>query len=75
VDRSQRPGLHPRPVGALKLGAAAKHGNQPPYPTANLELYDLASDPYETKNLASQHPDIVSRLKEKLNEIRVQGHS
>jgi arylsulfatase A-like enzyme len=75
VDRRQRPGLHPRPVGALKPGTAARHGNQPPYPTANLELYDLASDPHETKNLASQHPDMVSRLKEKLNEIRVQGHS
>lgn len=27
------------------------------------ELYNLADDPYETKNVAAEHPDVVARLK------------
>jgi hypothetical protein len=27
-----------------------------------LELYDLATDPHETKNVAATHPEIVARL-------------
>lgn len=28
------------------------------------ELYDLEADPYETRNVAAQHPEIVARLRE-----------
>ncbi len=31
------------------------------------ELYDLLADPYETKDLAAQHPDIVRRMAEQLH--------
>jgi arylsulfatase A-like enzyme len=30
--------------------------------TGPVELYDLSSDPWESKNLATQHPDIAARL-------------
>jgi hypothetical protein len=32
------------------------------------ELYNIAEDPYETENVASEHPDIVNRLKQRLEE-------
>ena len=32
------------------------------------ELYDLANDPTETENLAEQRPEIVARLREKLDQ-------
>src|SRR5690606_33657316 len=34
------------------------------------QLYDLKNDPSETANIADQHPEIVSRLRDKLAEIR-----
>jgi len=35
---------------------------------ADHELYDLRSDPLETKNVAAQHPEVVARLKKTLLE-------
>jgi len=29
----------------------------------NSELYDMQTDPYETKNVAAEHPDVISRLR------------
>jgi arylsulfatase A-like enzyme len=34
-----------------------------------MELYDIAMDPFETKNLASSMPDRVAELTEKLREV------
>lgn len=34
------------------------------------QLYDLATDPFETKNIAAQHPDEVARLQAILDQIR-----
>jgi arylsulfatase A-like enzyme len=34
------------------------------------ELYDLAADPGETNNLAKEHPDVVNRLRARLNTWR-----
>ena len=33
---------------------------------AEYELYDYDSDPLETQNLASQHPEVVAELRDKL---------
>ncbi len=35
-------------------------------PVEEFELYDLIDDPGETKNIASMHPDILSKMKEEL---------
>ncbi len=45
-----------------------------PFPIARLELYDLSTDPGETRNLADQHPDLVRKL-EQLVEERFAGMS
>jgi arylsulfatase A-like enzyme len=42
-----------------RLTAGRRQKNPPP-PTT--ELYDLAKDPFETTDVAPQHPDIVARL-------------
>ena len=34
---------------------------------ANLELFDLLTDPHETKNLADEHPDVVKDLLARIN--------
>ena len=44
-------------------------------PDAPGQLYNLAKDPGETKNLYNEHPDIVKRLKEKLEEFKKSGRS
>lgn len=43
------------------LGAEGRPGRYKPTP-AGLELYDLKSDVSETRNVADDHPEIVSRL-------------
>jgi arylsulfatase A len=39
---------------------------------ADPALYDLEKDPGESKNVADQHPEIVSRLKQLGEQIRVE---
>ncbi len=39
----------------------------------NEQLYDLAKDPGETRNLAAEHPDVVKRLKARLEESKAKG--
>ena len=39
------------------------------------QLYNLAKDPLETKNLAVKHPEVVKKLTAKLNQIRDSGRS
>jgi arylsulfatase A-like enzyme len=52
----------PRAMGNWKAVRLAKD--------APLELYDLAKDPRETTNVASQHPDVVRRIDEYLKTAR-----
>ncbi len=44
-------------------------------PDAPGQLYDLATDPGETKNLYSKHPEIVKELFEKLEHFKTTGRS
>lgn len=46
--------------GRWKLIAIPHQPNDPP--SDELELYDLAADPDETRNVASEHPEVVARL-------------
>lgn len=39
------------------------------------QLYDISADPGETQNVAAQHPDIVNRLRDRLEAIRQAGRS
>ncbi len=85
IDRSQRPGAHPHPTPPKTPTPQAEARRKAQeqlfmpgaidYPTAPLELYDLESDPGETKNVADAHPEIVERLRTKLTELRARGHS
>lgn len=44
-------------------------------PDALVQLYNLAKDPGETKNLAFEHPEIVTELKALLEQSRTAGRS
>ncbi len=44
-------------------------------PDAPGQLYDLDNDPGETKNIYSQHPEIVKELKEQLESFKRDGRS
>lgn len=44
-------------------------------PDAPGQLYNLKKDPGETKNLYDSHPEIVKKLKLKLEEYKKNGHS
>jgi hypothetical protein len=38
------------------------------FPFAPVALYDMAADPYQTTNLAAQHPQVVAELDHLLTE-------
>ena len=44
-------------------------------PQAPGQLYDLETDPGETTNLYSKHPEIVNRLKTQLETFKSSGRS
>ena len=45
------------------------------YPPATFQLYNLADDLSETKDLAAAHPDIVAEMSAKLDELKKTGRS
>ncbi len=59
----------PVPAGWMK-----KH-DTPPDDGLPVELYDLAKDPGQRKNLAAAHPETVAELQALLKKTRGQGHS
>jgi arylsulfatase A-like enzyme len=86
VDRSQHPGpdsghnINVPPITGPQAERRKKADQQHmPWssflPVAPIELYDLQNDPGETRNVAADHPEIVGRLKTRLEEIRKSGHS
>jgi hypothetical protein len=48
------------------------------YPFEPVELYDMAADPYQTRNLCDEHPEIVDRcsryMAEWMQEQWAKGH-
>jgi arylsulfatase len=76
LGKEQEPHDHlywENPQGA-KLAKAVRMGTWKGYRAAAgkaLELYDLASDRAETKNVAADHPDVVK----KIEEIMRQAHT
>jgi uncharacterized sulfatase len=54
----------------LLLSDSGDPGTNPEvkYDTDQPQLFDLSHDPAETKNLAQEHPDLVKRLKDKIDQ-------
>jgi arylsulfatase A-like enzyme len=48
----------------FKLVQALGAGERAAPPNAPLELYDIAADPFELRNIADRHPDIVKSLRQ-----------
>jgi arylsulfatase A len=46
-----------------------------PKRTSGMELYDLATDPAEEKNVAAQHPEQVEQMKKKATDIVLNGRT
>ena len=63
-------------IPALGSGGLTKPQTAEPNPGEPAgQLYDMENDPAETKNLWSQHPDVVERLTALLEKYKNQGHS
>lgn len=61
----------PRPAFGNSKHNARTNPISTPMPAANMDyLYNLAIDPSESTNLASQHPEIVNELKALLESIK-----
>ena len=62
--------IQPSDRAKLNKNTNIELGNDP-----KPQLYNLAGDPGETKNLAAQHPDKVKELTAQLEKIRTEGRS
>ncbi|MEY2725756.1 MAG: Arylsulfatase [Planctomycetota bacterium] len=73
--RSRNWKLHfPHPYRTLNGQPGGTDGIPARYQTASIEeaLYDLTTDPGESNNLASQHPEIVTQIKLLANKARTE---
>lgn len=55
------------PAQALRMGNWKAVRNEP---NGELELYNLGEDPGETRNLATEHPEVLAELDQRLSEAR-----
>ena len=60
-----------KPVAENRFEAVAKRD----FPPIAGELYNLADDLSETKNIAAAHPDVVAEMSAKLTEIKARSRS
>lgn len=63
-------------VPAYRSGDMTLHhgpGHRKGLPTDVDQLYDLAKDPGETRNVAAEHPQVLKRLRDRLAAIRAKG--
>ena len=67
-DRKQNVFLDDLPLAALRQGDWKVVR---PRPAGQLELYNLASDPTESRDVAAQNPEIVARLEKLMASARV----
>jgi uncharacterized sulfatase len=49
-------------------GKLGRYASSHPRTEKRPQLYDLLADPHENNNLAAQHPDVVSRLADRLQQ-------
>jgi uncharacterized sulfatase len=49
-------------------GEVHRYGAAHPRTERGPQLFDLAADPHETRNVASEHPDVVARLSQRIRE-------
>ncbi len=70
IERRDAPSFTPRNAGAAKKIAAARKKE-----AGHDELFNLASDPAETRDVHAQHPDVVARLRQLLADSRGNGHT
>jgi arylsulfatase A len=56
-------------------GSLAKYKLPEKDPAAPGQLYDLTTDPGETNNIYRKHPEIVKRLKDRLDHFQTTGRS
>ena len=54
----------PHPYAGLATAGAGGTPGKHEKKTIELALFDLESDPGETRNVAAQHPDVVQRLQQ-----------
>ena len=64
-----RGGMQVVRLGNWKGLRVKAHGN----PDAPIELYDLVSDPNETADVASEHPQVVARIKQIMSDARTES--
>ncbi|CAA6690012.1 Choline-sulfatase (EC [Lentimonas sp. CC19] len=68
INRGEDSGRYAITDGSWKLILQGNKNKQP-------ELYDLATDPAETQNVAAQHPEKVTQLEKKITKIVAGGRT
>jgi arylsulfatase A-like enzyme len=70
VERTNPPGFQPRNAAAAKKIAAARKKE-----ATHDELFNLAEDPGEMKDVQAAHPEVVARLRRMLAQARERGQT